>query len=68
MQDGPRIPWFIAEAIYDHLYRSRSQTLERIAERGGFGWEEVGGLWSGRGYSRPNRTACAIQVKERWPR
>ena len=43
MQDGPDIDWATAEKIYKmyiFLY-GNSQTLERLAERGGFGWAEV---------------------------
>lgn len=43
MQDGPPIDWQAAEAVYAmyaDLY-GRSQSLERIAQRGGFGWAEV---------------------------
>jgi hypothetical protein len=43
MLDGPPIPWQLAEIIYT-AYRDlfgSSQTLERLAERGGFGWAEV---------------------------
>ena len=44
MQGGPAIPWLIAKAIYDTLYAPRygtTQSLDRLAERGGFGWDEV---------------------------
>lgn len=48
MLNGPRsIEWAVAEKIYvvyAALY-GRSQSLERLAERGGFGWVEVGLLW-----------------------
>lgn len=43
MLDGPAIPWPLAEKLYD-LYSQaygHDQSLERIAERGGFGWSEV---------------------------
>jgi len=43
MQDGPNIPWYVAEQIYEmysELYGS-SQSLERLNERGGFTWDEV---------------------------
>lgn len=43
MQDGPDIDWTTAEKIYEiysGLYGT-GQSLERLAERGGFGWEEV---------------------------
>lgn len=43
MQDGPSIPWSLAERIY-LVYADlsgREQSLERLAERGGFGWAEV---------------------------
>lgn len=44
MQDGPPIPWFLAEIIHRNLYRF-SQPLERVHERGGFGWSEVKALY-----------------------
>lgn len=43
MSGGPPIPWSTAEIIYraySRLYGT-SQSLERLAERGGFGWSEV---------------------------
>ena len=43
MQDGPDIPWSLAEKIYK-MYSDLfggEQSLERLAERGGFGWAEV---------------------------
>ena len=43
MQDGPDIDWITAEKIYkiySELYGT-DQSLERLAERGGFGWSEV---------------------------
>jgi hypothetical protein len=43
MQDGPSIPWSLAEriyAVYADLY-GRDQSLERLAERGGFSWVEI---------------------------
>lgn len=50
MLDGPSIPWSLAETIYAK-YSERygdGQSLERIAERGGFGWSEVPALWKRR--------------------
>ena len=43
MQGGPPIPWYLAEAIHK-LYREcfgDIQSLERINERGGFGYDEI---------------------------
>lgn len=43
MQDGPDIDWITAEKIYEvysELYGTE-QSLKRLAERGGFAWEEV---------------------------
>lgn len=43
MQRGPAISWDVAEkvyAMYSALYGTQ-QSLERLAERGGFGWAEV---------------------------
>ena len=46
MLDGPDIPWSLAEEIYEKYHvLYHEQTLERLAERGGFGWEEVKHLW-----------------------
>lgn len=48
MHDGPPIPWPLAETVYQaysHLFGT-SQSLERIAERGGFGWAEVAEIFS----------------------
>ena len=43
MQRGPKIPWPLAENIYEAYaaLHGRQQSLERLAERGGFGWGEV---------------------------
>lgn len=43
MQRGPDIDWTTAEkiyAMYSALYGTQ-QSLERLAQRGGFGWKEV---------------------------
>ena len=43
MLDGPSIDWTTAEelyTVYSCLFGT-DQSLERIAERGGFGWGEV---------------------------
>lgn len=44
MLDGPPIAWELAKQIYQVytcIYPGINQTLERIAQRGGFGWGEV---------------------------
>jgi hypothetical protein len=43
MQHGPAIPWELAETIYKGYAKlhGTQQSLERMAERGGFGWGEV---------------------------
>lgn len=45
MLDGERsIPWGVAGAIWEHMYAKLfpgEQTLTRLAERGGFSWEEI---------------------------
>lgn len=61
MQEGPAIPWKLAEQIYAGyvaLNGSGSQTLERIAERGGFGWGEVAFMW-GKNRSRDAMLAAS---------
>lgn len=48
MMDGPPIPLELAEAIwqgYAALF-GKGQKLERVGERGGFGWGEVAAFWS----------------------
>ena len=43
MIDGPDIDWITAEKIYEmysYMY-GKSQSLERLAERGGAYWSEV---------------------------
>lgn len=45
MAEGkPPLPWLLAEAIYREMYvllYGREQSLERIAERGGFSYSEI---------------------------
>ena len=44
MLDEPRkIPWALGVCIWETLYNPRyhDQTAQRIAERGGFSWDEV---------------------------
>jgi hypothetical protein len=55
MQDGPPIPWSLARAIYAGYVAlfGCEQSLERIAERQGFGWSEVPFL-----YGRPQSRAA----------
>lgn len=64
MQDGPPIPWFIAEAIWAQLYR-HSQPLEQVAARGGFGWSEVAFMWGPKwGTTREQRAECHRLARE----
>jgi hypothetical protein len=52
MGDGPPIPWSLAEALYAG-YSQRygtQQSLERLAERGGFGWGEIAIFWNEAGH------------------
>lgn len=60
IQDGPDIDWITAEKIYkmySTLYGT-SQSLERLAERGGFGWAEVKYITSE--YKKKNKGECEI--------
>ena len=43
MMDGPSIDWTTAQEIYTvySCLHGTGQSIERIAERGGFGWAEV---------------------------
>lgn len=47
MLNGPSICWETAEKIYERYTKlfGTGQSLERIAERGGFGWDEVAYIW-----------------------
>lgn len=51
MEDHPRprtyIPWWLAEIAYENYNCKSQQSLERIAERGGFGREELVALIRG---------------------
>lgn len=48
MQGGPPIPWSLAELLYVGYVAlfGKDQTLERLAERGGFGWGEIEEYWT----------------------
>lgn len=35
------IPWWVAEIAHEEYAKYHNQSLERIAERGGFGWMEL---------------------------
>lgn len=50
MQHGPHIPWEVAEVLYAGYASAygTSQTIERMNERGGFGWGEVQGIMKDR--------------------
>ena len=63
MQDGPPIPWYLAEAIWTHLYR-HSQPLDVIARRGGFTWSEVAYMWGSPDWrtTREQRQRCREQI------
>lgn len=47
MQYGPSIPWAFAELLYAGYVSQHGteQSLERLAERGGFGWAEIECFW-----------------------
>ena len=52
MIGGGHIPWWLAEVAY-RVYAAlcgTHQSLDRLAERGGFGWDELGSLldWNSR--------------------
>jgi hypothetical protein len=63
MLDGPRIPMQLARVIfagYNAMYGG--QTLERIGQRGGFGWVEVPHFWSNKdGRAAINAAIAALQ-------
>ncbi len=63
MQNGPAIPWLLAELLYvgySACYGT-DQTLERIAQRGGFGWGEIEQFWT---HSRGFRDAITAALGE----
>lgn len=47
MQRGPSIPWKLAELLYVgySAQYGTQQSLERLAERGGFSWREIDYMW-----------------------
>ena len=49
------IPWWLAEEAYKNYNCKSSQSLERLAERGGFGREELLTLLRGQ-HSHPHPT------------
>ncbi len=48
-REAGHVPWAVAKAAYDVYSRlyGKDQSLERLAERGGFGWSEL--VWLLRG-------------------
>jgi hypothetical protein len=61
IQDGLTIPWSLAEKAYEmysQLYGS-DQSLERLAERGGFGVTELAVLLAGR---QPGKDKCTDAI------
>lgn len=51
MLDGPPIPWSFAEVLYVGYIakHGHGQDMERIAQRGGFGYAEVPEFYNGPG-------------------
>lgn len=67
MQDGPPVTWIIAEMIYElysAIYPPPNQSLERLGERGGFGWAEVKLLRDK--YRRQFGYAAFDQLTKKW--
>ena len=67
MQDGPPVTWVIAEMIYElysAIYPPPNQSLERLGERGGFGWAEVKLLRDK--YRKQYGYAAFDQLKKKW--
>jgi hypothetical protein len=45
IQGGGSIPWWLAEVAFEYYHEQwKGQSLQRIAERGGFGVQELIGL------------------------
>lgn len=45
IQGGGSIPWWLAEVAFEYYHENwKSQSLERLAERGGFGVAELVGF------------------------
>lgn len=64
IQKGPAIPWDMAEiayATYSRMYGT-GQTLQRLADRGGFGWYEFLHLYFDDGQFKETGEA----MRERW--
>lgn len=60
MLDGPPITWKVARLVYK-MYNS-SQSLENIAKRGGFGWDEVAYMF--REYEKFEGDQAAILLRK----
>lgn len=70
IQDGPDIPWAVAEEAYlEYVKRyGREQSIERMAERGGFGRREVGALLRRDPFCMTAETPAGRQRNERHER
>jgi hypothetical protein len=42
---GRTVPWAVIEIIRAEALRAHSQSLEKLAERGGLSWSEIGSLF-----------------------
>jgi hypothetical protein len=64
--DRSTIPWWLAELAYEQYatYFGRQQSLERLAERGGFGRDELVALLAGK---NPIGAATTFADKARPP-
>ena len=62
MIDGPDVDWETAEKIFS-IYKclfGDSQTIERLAERGGWSWSEVSYIWK-----EHHKKRCGCQNKNK---
>ena len=69
MQDGPAIDQQTALEIY-RVYaclHGPGQTLERIGERGGFGWSEVALLWKRHDQQKARRMCRCANIPPQPP-
>lgn len=76
IQHGGSVPWWAAERAYEGYAAAGhgDQSLERLAQRGGFGVGEFGVLFQGLAYndarfeerSQPAVIATAIELGAQW--
>jgi hypothetical protein len=65
MAELPRsVPWSVLAGHEDQAQQNHSQTLERLAERGGLGWDEMWCIVHGkRWHERADEETCRAWLR-----